>query len=162
MKLVRTEQHHEQIASWASLQPTTSQKCCKIIRDVRNVKWLHLHRPTLYFKSSTWATYKTGILMDRFMINWLTNSMEHRPSCEANGSSADQEIARIVPKPKHSQQPATCPYPEPDRSSLCPQTHFSKIHFNITLPHKPESSKWSPSLGFPQENPVRNWTDSKT
>ena len=30
------------------------------------------------------------------------------------------------------------------------QTHFSKIHFNIILPPKPEPSKWSPSLGFPQ------------
>jgi hypothetical protein len=33
------------------------------------------------------------------------------------------------------QEPATGPYPEPDRSSPCPlPTHFSKIHFNIILP----------------------------
>ena len=34
----------------------------------------------------------------------------------------------------HSQQPATSPYSEPDRSSPCPQSHFCKIHFNI-IPH---------------------------
>jgi hypothetical protein len=31
----------------------------------------------------------------------------------------------------HSQQPATCPYPEPYHSSPCPPSHFLKIHFNI-------------------------------
>jgi hypothetical protein len=34
----------------------------------------------------------------------------------------------------HSQMPATYPYPEPDRSSLCPPTNHSKIRFNI-IPH---------------------------
>jgi hypothetical protein len=47
----------------------------------------------------------------------------------------------------HSQQPATSPYPEPDRSSPCPPSHFLKIHFNIILQ--------SPSLRFPHQNPVR-------
>jgi hypothetical protein len=34
----------------------------------------------------------------------------------------------------YTQQPATCPYPEPDQSSLCPPPNLSKIHFNIILP----------------------------
>jgi hypothetical protein len=59
--------------------------------------------------------------------------MHQSPSWEANMSSATQEILRILWNPKvsspHSQQPATCPYPEPDRSSLCHP--ISKIHFNI-------------------------------
>ena len=39
----------------------------------------------------------------------------------------------------HSQEP--CPYPEPDRSSLCPVSNLSKIHFNIILPSTPGASK---------------------
>ena len=31
----------------------------------------------------------------------------------------------------YSQAPATCPYPEPDRSSLCRPSNLLKIHFNI-------------------------------
>jgi hypothetical protein len=48
----------------------------------------------------------------------------------------------------YSQLP-TCPYPEPDQSSLCPPPNLSKIHFNIILPSMPGSYKWSPSLRFP-------------
>ena len=39
--------------------------------------------------------------------------------------------------------PATCPYPEPARSSPYPTTHFLKIHLNIILPSRPGSPKWS-------------------
>jgi len=31
----------------------------------------------------------------------------------------------------HSQVPASCPYPEPDKSSPCLPPHFLKIHLNI-------------------------------
>jgi hypothetical protein len=47
------------------------------------------------------------------------------------------------------QEPATCPYPEPDWSSLCPPSNLSYIHFNIILPPTPDSSKRSPSLRLP-------------
>jgi hypothetical protein len=53
------------------------------------------------------------------------------------------------------QEPATCPYPEPDQSSpRPPPSYFLKIHFNIILPFTPRFSKWSFSFRFPDQNPV--------
>ena len=49
------------------------------------------------------------------------------------------------------QKPATCPFPEPDKSSPC---HFLKIHLNFIFQSTPGCSKWSPSLRFPYQNPV--------
>ena len=43
----------------------------------------------------------------------------------------------------HSQQPLTCPKPEPDESSPWSPSHFLKIHFNIILPRKLGSFMWS-------------------
>ena len=54
----------------------------------------------------------------------------------------------------HLQEPANCPYHEPDRSSPCPPSKFSKIHFNIIHPPMPGPSKRSPSLRLPHLNPV--------
>ena len=58
--------------------------------------------------------------------------MEQSPSSEANWFSASQEIPRIFMVPQgsltHSQLPATCPYPEPARSSQYP---------HIPLPEDP-------------------------
>jgi hypothetical protein len=37
----------------------------------------------------------------------------------------------------HSQEPATCPYPEPAQSISCSPSQFLKIYFNIILPSTP-------------------------
>ena len=39
----------------------------------------------------------------------------------------------------HSQEPATCPYSEPEQSSTCHSSYFLKIHFNIIVPSTPGS-----------------------
>jgi len=51
----------------------------------------------------------------------------------------------------HLQVPATCPYPEPARSSAHPLISLTKIHLNIIFPSKPGSPKWSLSFRFPPE-----------
>jgi len=89
----------------------------------------------------------------------LIDCMEQGPSLEANRSSYSQYIPRILWNPEGQlprlQQPATCPYPEPDQSSPWLPSHFLYIHLNIILPSTPVSSKWSLSLSFPHPNPVR-------
>ena len=54
----------------------------------------------------------------------------------------------------HSQQPATCPCPEPDNPVHAPTSHFPKININIILPSTPGSFKWSLSLRLPHLKPV--------
>ena len=51
------------------------------------------------------------------------------------------------------QEPATCPYREPDQCSPCaPPSHVLKIQLHIILPSTPGSSEWSLSFRFPHQN----------
>ena len=51
----------------------------------------------------------------------------------------------------YSQEPSTCPCSEIHKSNLFPN-QFLKMYFNITLSSIPRSSKWFPSVRFPNQN----------
>ena len=69
--------------------------------------------------------------------------------CQARNSLHFMEPVGSLP---HSQVPATCPYPEPARSS--PYSNIPLFHFNIILASMSGSPKWSLSLRFPHQNSV--------
>ena len=54
----------------------------------------------------------------------------------------------------HSQQPATCPYPEPDQSTSCLLSHFVKISFTVILQSTSRFSKQYLCPRYPRQNPV--------
>jgi len=60
--------------------------------------------------------------------------MGQSASREANRFAATQEMnSPHFMEPESSQDPATCPYPEPYKPSPCPFSNFLKIYFNIIL-----------------------------
>ena len=82
-----------------------------------------------------------------------SNSVEHSPSWEANTSSANQEIYRILWKPKvhyriHNSQAPVLILNQIDPVNI-PTSYFSKIRFNITLPSMAGSFQCSPSFRLP-------------
>jgi hypothetical protein len=78
--------------------------------------------------------------------------MEQSPSWEANRFLATQEMHRILRNPKVHYRIHNIPPPvlilRQTQSVRAPTSHFSKIHFIITIPSIPRSFKWSPSLRF--------------
>ena len=54
----------------------------------------------------------------------------------------------------HSQESATCPYPEPDKSSPHLLSLFLKIYFYIIVPSTSRSCKSGLSFSFPHQDPV--------
>jgi hypothetical protein len=88
----------------------------------------------------------------------ITYTMEQSPSGEANRFSSKSRNSPHFMEPEdsspHSHMPATCPHPEPARSSTRPSIPFLTIHLNIIILSTPGSSKWSCSLRFHHKNPV--------
>ena len=84
--------------------------------------------------------------------------MVQSPSWEANWFAASQEIPRILRKPKvhyrtHKRPPPVSILGQPNPVHV-PTSYFLEIHPNIIHPSTPRSPQWSPSLRFPQQDPI--------
>ena len=112
------------------------------------------------FCTKTENTHNTHVKQENVYhtVSKRTNRQHgQESSSEANRSRTSQETPPDIWNPQgtvlHSQQHATCPYPEPDQPSPCTPPNFLKIHFNNILPSMPRPYRWS-SLQFPHQNPV--------
>ena len=84
--------------------------------------------------------------------------MVQSPSWEAKGFAASQEIPHISRNPKvhyrtHKRPPTVSILGQPNPVHI-PTSHFLEIHPNIINPSTPRSPHWSPSLRFPQQDPI--------
>ena len=88
----------------------------------------------------------------------LIYSMVQSPSWEANWSAASQETPHISPNPKvhyrtHKRLPPVSILGQPNPVHI-PKSHLLQIYPNIIHPSTPRSPQWSPSLRFPQQDPI--------
>ena len=84
--------------------------------------------------------------------------MVQSPSWEANWFAASQEFPRISRYPKvhyrtHKRPPPVSILGQPNPVHI-PISHLQEIHSNIIRPSTPRSPQWSPSLRFPQQDPI--------
>ena len=88
----------------------------------------------------------------------LTYSMVQSPSWEANWFAASQEIPRISRNPNvhyrtHKHPPPVFILGQPNPVHIL-TSHLLEIHPNIIHLSTPRSPQWSPSLRFPQQDPI--------
>jgi len=92
--------------------------------------------------------------------NLLTHSMVQSHSWAANWFAANQEIRRISRNPKvhyrtHKRPPPVSILGQPNPVHI-PTSHLLEIRPNIIHPSTPRSPQWSPSLRFPQQDPIHS------
>jgi len=92
----------------------------------------------------------------------LTYSIVQSPSWEANWFAASQEIPRISRNLKvhyrtHKRPPLVSILGQPNPVHIH-TSHLLEIHPNIIHPSTPRSLQCSPSLQFPQQDPIHTYT----
>jgi len=99
-----------------------------------------------------------GIKVCSILTYLLTYSMVQSPSWEANWFAAGQEIPRIswnqnVHYSTHKRPSPVSILGQPNPVHI-PTSHLLEIHSNIIQSSTPRSPQWSPSLRFPQQDPI--------
>jgi len=94
----------------------------------------------------------------RQTLTILTYSMVQSPSWKADWFAARQEIPRISRNPKvhnrtHKRPPPVCILGQPNPVHIT-TSHLLQTHPNIIHPATTRSPQWSPSLRFPQQDPI--------
>ena len=117
-------------------------------------------RKDWYLLETAWYPRILSVLIDHNLKIWcsVTYSMVQSPSWEANWFAASQEIPRISRNPKvhyrtHKRPPTLSILDQPNPVHI-PTSHFLEIRPNIIHPSTPRSPQRSPSLRFPQQDPI--------
>ena len=102
--------------------------------------------------------YNTLLKYSCVLTVYNTYPMVQSSSWEANWFAASQEIPRISRNPKvhysiQKPPPSVSILGQPNPVHI-PTSHLLEIHPNIIHPSTPRSPHWSPSLRFPQQDPI--------
>ena len=131
----------------------------KIYHVIRGV-WYYPQFHAIAVGLGTYYPWIRGSVCVCILTYLLTYSTVQSPSLLANWSAASQEIPRISRNPKvhyrtHKQPPPISILGQPNPVHI-PTSHLVEIHPNIIHPSTPRSPQWSPSLRFPQQDPIHN------
>ena len=110
------------------------------------------------FSSSSFNLLHSPVSLLSYLITYLLYSMVQNPSWAPNLFAASQEIPRISRNPKvhsrtHNRPPPVSILGQPNPVHI-PTSHLLEIHPNNIHPSTPRSLQWSPSLRFPQKEPI--------